>query len=57
MLRTLPNETEAILFGVASFLATPDLAGFESGTRQYLRLLWERWWLRRAELDRLQDRS
>ena len=53
MLRALPNETEAILFGVASFLATPDLAEFESGTRQYLRLLWERWWPRRAELERL----
>jgi hypothetical protein len=53
MLRALPNETEAILFGVASFLATPDLAEFESGTRHYLRLLWELWWPRRAGLERL----
>ena len=53
MLRAQPNETEAVLFGVAGFLAAPDLARFEPGTRTYLRGLWDIWWPRRAELERL----
>ena len=32
---------------------TPDLAEFEPGTRQYLRVLWDKWWPRRAALERL----
>ena len=52
-LRTQPNEVEAILFGVARFLETPNLAGFASGTRKYLRSLWDAWWPRRATLERL----
>jgi hypothetical protein len=52
-LRVRPNEIEAVLFGVAGFLAAPDLARFEPGTRQYLRVLWDRWWPRRGELERL----
>ncbi len=53
MLRSRPNEIEAILFGGAGFLAAPDLGKFETGTRQYLRVLWDQWWPRRAELERL----
>ena len=53
ILRTRPDEIEAILFGVAGFLAAPDLAKFEPGTRQYLRVLWDQWWPRRAELERV----
>jgi hypothetical protein len=53
MLRAQPNEIEAVLFGVAGFLATADLAKFEPGTRSYLRALWDRWWPRRAGLERL----
>lgn len=52
-LRTRPNETEAVLFGVAGFLTAPDLKQFAPGTRQYLRVLWEQWWPRRAALERL----
>jgi hypothetical protein len=52
-LRTEPNDIEALLFGVAGFLGTPDLVSYETGTRQYLRTLWDRWWPSRAELERL----
>ncbi len=52
-LRPRPNEIEAVLFGLAGFLGAPDLAEFEQGTRQYLRVLWDQWWPRRAELERL----
>ena len=47
-LRPRPNEIEAVLFGLAGFLGAPDLADFERGTRQYLRVLWDQWWPRRA---------
>src|SRR4029453_12354048 len=52
-LRTQPNEIEAVLFGVGGFLGTPDLGRFEPDTRQYLRVLWDQWWPRRAALERL----
>lgn len=48
-----PNEIEAVLFGVAGFLASPDLARLELGTRQFVRVLWDQWWPRRAALERL----
>ncbi|MGI8890529.1 MAG: DUF2851 family protein [Chthoniobacterales bacterium] len=53
LLRSWPDETEAILFGVAGFLSAPDLGKFKSATRRYLRRLWSQWWARRAELERL----
>jgi len=53
ILRAQPNEIEAVLFGAAGFLAAADLAKFEPGTRGYLRVLWDCWWPRRAELERL----
>ena len=53
MLRAQPNEIEAVLFGLAGFLEAADLAKFEPGTRSYLRALWDGWWPRRAELERL----
>ena len=46
------NEAEALLFGVSGFLPH-DLAAFGSSTRSYLRGLWEDWWPRRAEFERL----
>ena len=52
ILRERPDEMEAVLFGLAGFLGAADLAKFEPGTRQYLRVLWEQWWPRRAELER-----
>lgn len=53
LLRAAPNEIEALLFGVAGFLDAPDLASFERETRAYLRGLWDKWWPRRSELERL----
>ena len=45
-------EADALLFGVSGFLPH-DLATFDSSTRSYLRGLWEKWWPRRAEFERL----
>ncbi len=44
---------EALLFGVAGFLRAADLSGFDPGTRDYLRALWEQWWPVRSEYERL----
>ena len=52
-LRAQPVEIEAVLFGVAGFLEGREPATFDTATRRYLRVLWDRWWLRRAELKRL----
>ncbi|HEY1770351.1 MAG TPA: DUF2851 family protein [Chthoniobacterales bacterium] len=52
-LRAAPNEIEATLFGLAGFLDAPDLRQFDGPTRGYLRKLWDQWWPRRAELERL----
>ena len=52
-LRAQPNEIESVLFGLAGFSGAPDLAEFAPGTRQYLRVLWDRWWPQRADLERL----
>ena len=52
-LRGRPNEIESVLFGTAGFLGVPDLARFGSGTRQYLRTLWDQWWPRRADFERV----
>jgi hypothetical protein len=52
-LRAKPDEIEPSLFGIGGFLGEPDLSAFESGTRNYLRTLWDRWWPARAELERL----
>jgi hypothetical protein len=46
------QEADALLFGVSGFLPH-DLAAFASSTRSYLRGLWESWWPRRAEFERL----
>jgi len=46
------SEADALLFGVSGFLPH-DLASLESSTRTYLRGLWENWWPRRAEFERL----
>jgi Protein of unknown function (DUF2851) len=52
-LRETINDTEAILFGVAGFLETPDLAVFKNSTRNYVRELWDRWWPHRDKMQRL----
>jgi hypothetical protein len=53
LLRAMPEETPAILFGVSGFLPGADLGAFEDPTRLYLRELWECWWSRRTEFERL----
>jgi uncharacterized protein DUF2851 len=55
-LRTLLQnkpDAEAILFGVSAFLNSADLSQFDRETRVWLRELWEKWWQRRAEFERL----
>ncbi len=53
LLRETIRDSEAILFGVAGFLGTPDLAKFRRSTKEYLRELWDRWWPHRDEFERL----
>ena len=47
------TEAAALLFGVSGFLPAHDLGRFDASTRSYLRGLWEQWWPRRAEFERL----
>ena len=47
------GDADALLFGVSGFLPATDLAAFDADTRSYVRGLWERWWPRRAEFERL----
>jgi hypothetical protein len=47
------GDADALLFGVSGFLPGGDLGDFEGATRSYLRGLWERWWPRRAQFERL----
>ena len=52
-LRKANDDIEAILFGIAGFLAGPDLAAYRKRTRSYVRNLWDRWWPHRDEMQRL----
>lgn len=52
-LRAAKDDAAALLFGVAGFLDQKDLAPYDAQTRVYLRDLWERWWPRRSEFERL----
>ena len=47
------GDADALLFGVSGFLPATDLGAFDADTRSYVRGLWERWWPRRAEFERL----
>ena len=53
MLRKNLDDAEAILFGLAGFLETPDLAIYKKSARNYVRDLWDRWWPHRDRLQRL----
>ncbi len=46
------SDPAALLFGVSGFLPS-GLQEFDAATRSYLRGLWEQWWPRRAEFERL----
>jgi hypothetical protein len=52
-LRKNLNDAEAILFGIAGFLETPDLDVYKKSAKNYVRNLWDRWWPYRDELKRL----
>jgi uncharacterized protein DUF2851 len=53
LLRRDLSGVEAILFGVAGFLESPDLGVYEAPTRNYVRSLWDRWWSHRDKMQRL----
>ena len=52
-LRSRSEEAEALLFGVAGFLSAADLSVYQDDTRKYVRRLWDQWWPRRDEMERL----
>ena len=52
LLRTR-DGVDALLFGLSGFLAFTDMSRFASETRSYLREIWEGWWPRRHEWERL----
>jgi hypothetical protein len=52
-LRQQGDDAEAMLFGVAGFLETPDLGSYPEATRGYVRKLWDRWWPHRDGMQRL----
>jgi Protein of unknown function (DUF2851) len=52
-LRSNARDAEALLFGVAGFLESPDLGVYDTGTREYVRNLWDRWWPHRDHFQRL----
>jgi len=53
LLRSRAEEGDALLFGVAGFLPAENLADFKPDSRSYLRTLWQQWWPRRGEFERL----
>ena len=50
LLRSAKDDADALLFGVAGFLPTRELA---PESRDYLRGVWSKWWAQRAEFERL----
>ena len=53
LLRENVQNCEALLFGGAGFLETPDLDIYKKSAREYVRQLWDGWWPHRDELQRL----
>ena len=53
LLRSSPSDAEALLFGVAGFLDSPDLGAYKGAVRSYLRELWDHWWPHREVMQRL----
>ena len=53
LLRENPEDSEAMLFGLAGFLEAPDLGVFKRSTREYVRKLWDRWWPHRDAMQRM----
>ncbi len=53
LLRENVQNCEALLFGGAGFLETPDLDIYKKSAREYVRQLWDGWWPHRDDLQRL----
>jgi hypothetical protein len=53
LLRGNNDDCEALLFGAAGFLETPDLDIYKKSAPEYVRQLWDRWWPHRDDLQRL----
>ena len=53
LLREHAEDCEALLFGAAGFLETPDLDVYKKSAREYVRQLWDRWWPHRDDQQRL----
>src|SRR5205823_8669735 len=53
LLRENIEDCEALLFGAAGFLETPDLDIYDKSAREYVRQPWDRWWPHRDDLQRL----
>src|SRR6478609_1230850 len=53
LLRENVEDCEALPFGAAGFLETPDLDIYKKSAREYVRQLWDRWWPHRDDLERL----
>jgi len=52
-LRAAGSEAAALVFGVAGFLAEPDLAKLPPASRTQVRDLWESWWRLRTAHERI----
>src|SRR5437879_13441749 len=52
LLRENARDCEALLFGGAGFLETPDLDVYKKSARECVRKLWDGWWPYRDELQR-----
>jgi hypothetical protein len=53
VLRDNLRDGEAMLFGIAGFLESPDLNVYKRSTREYVRNLWDRWWPHRDDFKRI----
>lgn len=51
-LRENPDDSEAIVFGLAGFLEISDLDAYKTSAKNYVRQLWDRWWPHRDAMQR-----
>lgn len=52
-LRKQNGRGEAVLFGVAGFLDTPDIGAYDGAARDFIKGLWNGWWPHRDGMQRL----
>ncbi len=53
LLRGRPGEIEPLLFAGSGFLSVTEFGSMPDDSRSYLRELWNLWWPRRTEFERL----